>query len=167
MFQFLNQRRISSCQLAPRCATESSIDDTYINETINNLDQQLKVNTNITTDISDYKSTYGINYGIDGRAVRLTSDDYIEERLPPSTFDMLYTNINDINLTNFNNDVSIQFDLFIDTFYNEQLCNPKDVKWSFMPIAINNQNFQVYHNFAISKIFLRCSCVFRNLSHTM
>lgn len=120
--QFLN-RRISSCQLAPKCTTESNIDDIYIHEEAVNgrLSQQ-------KADFTYYKPTSRTNrndndYGDDVKlkTLRITSDDYIERQMPPFAFDVPYTNISDIDLTKFSSNVSMDFLVFSMCFFQSFL----------------------------------------------
>ncbi|XP_075989538.1 uncharacterized protein LOC142985319 [Anticarsia gemmatalis] len=103
--EFLNHRRISSCQLAPRCASESNIDDIHIHDTIQN---HLQYNKNNLYSNETHRRTNNDShddYGMELKSLRLTSDDYIERRMPPYSFDVPYSNIGDIDLTKYSNDL--------------------------------------------------------------
>nr|XP_049698792.1 uncharacterized protein LOC110374652 [Helicoverpa armigera] len=107
--EFLNRRRISSCQLAPKCTTESNIDDVYIHEEAVNgrlSGQSNKSNyyvTNCRTVSNDNRYPYTDDVRV--KTLGLTSDDYIERRMPPYAFDVPYTSISDIDLTKYSNDI--------------------------------------------------------------
>lgn len=96
LFQFLNRRRISSCQLAPRCTTDTNIDDIHIHDAIN---YSLLQNNNIYVDIKYRENEY--NDGIQIKTCGLTSDDYVESRVqvPYNFSDIPVTNISGIDLT--------------------------------------------------------------------
>lgn len=103
IFQFLHRRRISSCQLAPKCSTDSNIDYVYGHDeaVISRLTHQESTSIYDKTKSSDESSYYGED--VEVKALGLTSDDYIERRMPPYTFDVPYTNISDIDLTKYSN----------------------------------------------------------------
>ncbi|XP_030035936.2 uncharacterized protein LOC115451701 isoform X1 [Manduca sexta] len=95
---FLHQRRISSCQLAPRYTSENNKDDVYIPEMLVRQSKQNYLdNIDFTTDTRYYER-------IETHTLGLTSDDYIEQRLPQYTFGVPCTNISDIDLTKYNNE---------------------------------------------------------------
>ncbi|XP_049886004.1 uncharacterized protein LOC126380556 [Pectinophora gossypiella] len=107
---FLNRRRISSCQPAPKCTTESSIDDIYLHEfaVSNSLQSQepkrrpIESLDGLRTDSDNYRNYNGDGIGI--RTLGLTSDDYIEPRTPPYAFSDITSNSINIDLTKFNNE---------------------------------------------------------------
>ncbi|CAB3221577.1 unnamed protein product [Arctia plantaginis] len=105
--EFLSRRRISSCQLATKCATESNIDDIYIHDTVQTYYQQFNKNDSLDNDINCriYTNESHDEYGMELKALGLTSDDYIERRMPPYSFDIPHTNISDIDLTKYSNDI--------------------------------------------------------------
>ncbi|KAJ8734330.1 hypothetical protein PYW07_014881 [Mythimna separata] len=104
--EFLN-RRISSCQPAPKCTTESNVDDIYIHEeAVNAHLSHQKPNFNYykpTCKTDSNENDYGDD--VELKTLRLTSDDYIERRMPPFAFDVPYSNISDIDLTKYSNDI--------------------------------------------------------------
>ncbi|XP_023952175.1 uncharacterized protein LOC112056067 [Bicyclus anynana] len=93
---FLSKRRISSCRVAPKCSTESNIDDVYIHEVViaNNYLKRNTSEKNVLTfkDDLDLKFTEDMpkrnenlqnymNYCTDGmKVLGWTSDDYIEQK---------------------------------------------------------------------------------------
>ncbi|CAH0699344.1 unnamed protein product [Spodoptera exigua] len=103
--EFLNRRRISSCQLAPKCSTDGNIDYVYGHEeaVISRLTNQESTSIYEKTKSSDENSYYGDD--VELKTLRLTSDDYIERQMPPYSFDVPYTNISDIDLTKYSNDI--------------------------------------------------------------
>lgn len=103
--EFLHRRRISSCQLAPKCSTDSNIDYAYGHDeaVISRLTHQESTSIYDKTKSLDESSYYGED--VEVKALGLTSDDYIERRMPPYTFDVPYTNISDIDLTKYSNDI--------------------------------------------------------------
>ncbi|CAH0600839.1 unnamed protein product [Chrysodeixis includens] len=105
-FEFLIHRRISSCQVAPRCPTESNIDDIEVQEeaVTSRLSHDAKTTYMGTQRIdNDHRDYYGND--VELKKLALTSDDYIESRMPPYTFDVPYTNISDIDLTKYSNEI--------------------------------------------------------------
>ncbi|KAG6462493.1 hypothetical protein O3G_MSEX013298 [Manduca sexta] len=113
---FLHQRRISSCQLAPRYTSENNKDDVYIPEMLVRQSKQNYLdNIDFTTDTRDYER-------IETHTLGLTSDDYIEQRLPQYTFGVPCTNISDIDLTKYNNEMPNLFIKPLDySIYNPNL----------------------------------------------
>ncbi|KAL0896125.1 hypothetical protein ABMA27_012083 [Loxostege sticticalis] len=103
----LTRRRISSYQLAPKCTTENNIDDLYINELLNS-------NTRSKSNYGDHVETFkvearsGDSYNHDSikmKALGLTSDDYVEQRLTPDVMNRYpYTCISSVDFTKFSND---------------------------------------------------------------
>lgn len=107
--EFLNQRRISSCQIAPKALSETNIDDIYLHEALalatdsRSRQSQKLASLSYFDDTHDIKQKY-YNDGLGIKHLGVTSDDYIEQRLPPYSFDIPNTNISDIDLTKLNND---------------------------------------------------------------
>ncbi|XP_026323648.1 uncharacterized protein LOC113232946 [Hyposmocoma kahamanoa] len=105
---FLNRRRISSCRPAPKCTTESNIDDIYLHELAisNQLHQFTPQNKcSLVENLDSIKDFNDSSHGIGVRSLGLTSDDYVEQRRPQYTFnDISYSSIRDIDLSKYNNE---------------------------------------------------------------
>lgn len=116
-FQFLNRRRISSCRPAPKCTTESNIDDVYLHElAISNQLCQFTPQTkcSLIENLDSIKDFNDRSDGIGVRSLHLTSDDYVEQRMPQYTFnDISYTNIRDIDLSKYNNEVISRLNVYL------------------------------------------------------
>lgn len=54
---------------------------------------------------TDNDHRYDCSNDVELKKLALTSDDYIERRMPPYTFDVPYTNISDIDLTKYSNEI--------------------------------------------------------------
>lgn len=117
LFQFLHQRRISSCQLAPRNISESHIDVLYHDVANSSIGQSYKLSKLGHYDHSgkNFESReHSYSDGIEIKHLSLTSDDYVEERLPAYTLDyQTYDNICYIHKTKFNNEVSKQLFVYV------------------------------------------------------
>lgn len=100
-----NRRRISSCQLAPRC-TDTNIDDVNIQDAINH---GLLQNSTFCDDKIDITGK-DYNYSIEMKTLGLTCDDYIERRtyLPYSFTDMPVMNISGIDLTKISSNEELE-----------------------------------------------------------
>ncbi|XP_013185347.2 uncharacterized protein LOC106130942 [Amyelois transitella] len=101
---FLSQRRISSCQLLPKTSVDTNIDDIYLHEILNSPqahEYQPKFH-NVNHYDSDDNRLPG---EIEMKALRLTSDDYIERRVPDHNFnDISFSNL--IDLAKYNEDLT-------------------------------------------------------------
>ncbi|XP_053600816.1 uncharacterized protein LOC128669760 [Plodia interpunctella] len=106
---FLSQRRISSCQLLPKPSAESNIDDIYIHE--------IAVNSHIIQEHrSDFENVSRRLETIDNRlgsaeiemkALGLTADDYIEQRVSGhSNDDISYSSFSNLDLAKYNEDLT-------------------------------------------------------------
>ncbi|CAG9783309.1 unnamed protein product [Diatraea saccharalis] len=96
--EWITKRRISSCQLIPKCATEHSIDDIYINELLAST-----THAPISHGPKYASKDMDIVNNIEIKPLDLTSDDYIEQRAIMNTVNP-YTCMNNIDFTKYNND---------------------------------------------------------------
>lgn len=111
IFQFLHRRRISSCQPAPRCMAESSIDDVYMHEVA--LANQYRVpsardskrgiidNIDAGTDTNDNIDNYCnlISERLEIKSLCITSDDYIEDAGVHKFNDISSISMNDVDFS--------------------------------------------------------------------
>ncbi|CAH2242053.1 jg957 [Pararge aegeria aegeria] len=113
---FLSRRRISSCQVATKCATEANIDDAYIqqiviaNNYINRNTNEKNPNLTLKEEI-DFRNTEELmkknenlrnyfNYRTDGMNVLgLTNDDYIEQKSSYNFNVMPSISMNDVDFS--------------------------------------------------------------------
>lgn len=96
----LSQRRISSCQLLPKSSVDGNIDDIYLHE--------IAVKSNLE-DVGNHSDSVISRLGgeIELKALRLTSDDYIEPRVPQHRYDDIsYTSFNNIDFAKYNEDLA-------------------------------------------------------------
>lgn len=111
-FQFFSKRRISSCRAAPKCSTESNIDDVYVHEVAiansyltrkSNDKSKLTIIDNVdTNEVIDNIENYS-NYCTDGmKILSLTSDDYIERRNSYKLHDIPSISMNDVDFSKCN-----------------------------------------------------------------
>lgn len=108
--EFLNHRHISSCQLAPKCATESNIDDIYIHDAVQNYLIQFNKADVFTQEpqCETESNSDQREYGVELKRLDFTSDDYIE-KIHPFAFEVPYTNITDISLSKYTNEIEPTF----------------------------------------------------------
>lgn len=67
------------------------------------LTQDAKTTYMGTLNRTDNDHKHDCSNDVELKKLALTSDDYIERRMPPYTFDVPYTNISDIDLTKYSN----------------------------------------------------------------
>lgn len=104
-FQCLPRRRISSYQLAPKSTVENNIDDLYINELLmSNHRPRSAFGDRLETEMKAAECYSQDN--IQMKALGLTSDDYIEQRIPEALNRYPYTCMNSLDFSQYNNDVS-------------------------------------------------------------
>ncbi|XP_039745311.1 uncharacterized protein LOC120623376 [Pararge aegeria] len=119
---FLSRRRISSCQVATKCATEANIDDAYIqqiviaNNYINRNTNEKNPNLTLKEEI-DFRNTEELmkknenlrnyfNYRTDGMNVLgLTNDDYIEQKSSYNFNVMPSISMNDVDFSKCDEDI--------------------------------------------------------------
>ncbi|CAK1548061.1 unnamed protein product [Leptosia nina] len=106
---FLNKRRISSYQLAPKCAVVDNGDDINLHELAisNNLNRREKGNITFI-ESADAIRRKDINLGpvqnykeLGVRSVDLRSDDYVEIKSPYNYISLPSINMNDIDFTKY------------------------------------------------------------------
>ncbi|XP_045761684.1 uncharacterized protein LOC123864944 [Maniola jurtina] len=123
--QFLEdflRRRISSCQVAPKCSTEANIDDVYIQEVVfgnyhlnrnfnekkrNNLTFIDNIDLDHTKELANNENLQSyFNYCTDGmKVLGLTSDDYIEQKSSYNLNIMPSISMNDVDFSKCNEDI--------------------------------------------------------------
>ncbi|KAI5631897.1 hypothetical protein NE865_15369 [Phthorimaea operculella] len=104
---FLSRRRISSCQLAPKCTTENNIDLNEFAITNSILQKPLERRHSFTdVDVLQKdRDNYYIGDGIGVKSLGITSDDYIEQPQPYSFNDDITCNsISNIDLTKYSSE---------------------------------------------------------------
>ncbi|KAM3957010.1 uncharacterized protein C6orf136 homolog [Aphomia sociella] len=109
---FLNRRPISSCQTAPKCTTEGSIDNIYFHElALANLshiiDQPSKYRytANSKLEANDVAQKSSLSNDIQVKCLVITNDDYIEQKSQSyNSIDMSYTSINNVYIAKYGND---------------------------------------------------------------
>ncbi|XP_047536365.1 uncharacterized protein LOC125070511 [Vanessa atalanta] len=112
---FLSKRRISSCRVAPKCTTESTIDDIYVQE-VPNADSYLTRNLNEKSKpifIDNKEANAAIenvenymNYCTDGmKTLSLTCDDYVEQKNSYNSNQMPSISMNDVDFSKCNEDI--------------------------------------------------------------
>ncbi|CAH2100391.1 unnamed protein product [Euphydryas editha] len=112
---FLSKRRISSCRAAPKCTTESNIDDVYFHEVAiansyltrkSNDKSKFTIIDNIDTIVAIDNIENYLNYCTDGmKTLKLTSDDYIECRNSYKLNGIPSISMNDVDFSQCHEDI--------------------------------------------------------------